>query len=126
MTSHPEAEPRKPVGKEQRRWPRAATSLTITIALDGRKHSAKLRDLSRAGVCFYLDRRIPLMTVLELSLDLPTGGSTHKIRGSGAVVRCERISAGVEHYEVAVFLHDMADSDRALLDEHVRAALSVG
>jgi hypothetical protein len=38
------------------------------------------------------------------------------------VVRCERISPSVEHYEVAVFLHEMADGDRALLDRFVRSA----
>jgi hypothetical protein len=63
------------------------------------------------------------MTLLQLELDLPAGTSgakAHKVRGAGAVVRCERISPGVEHYEVAVFLHDVSESDREALEAHVR------
>jgi hypothetical protein len=78
--------------------------------------------LSRAGVCFYLERSIPLMTVLSISLDLPgEGGESRKLRGQGAVVRCERISPTLSHWEVAVVLHDMTEADRVLLDAHVRS-----
>ena len=126
MTSHPEAEPRKnKTGAERRRWPRAESELSVTILLDGRPHQAKLRDVSRAGVCFYLERPVALMTVLSLSLDLAVDGRARKIRGQGAVVRCERIGPNVAHYEVALYLHDMPETDRALLDEHVRSRMGV-
>jgi hypothetical protein len=55
------------------------------------------------------------MTVLEVALPL----GKHLIKGGGAVVRCERISKLVDHWEVAVFLHDMRESDRELLEEYV-------
>jgi hypothetical protein len=77
-------------GAERRRWPRAQSELPIVLSIDGRDHPAKLRDLSRAGVCFYLERSLPLMTVLGVALDLTVGGKTHKLRAKGAVVRCER------------------------------------
>jgi hypothetical protein len=108
-------------GAERRRHPRANCELPITLSIDGVTHEAKLRDVSRAGVCFYLERPIALMTALRLALDLPIGGATKKIRGQGAVVRCERISPTVSHWEIAVFLHDLSESDRALLDLHVKS-----
>lgn len=113
----------KKSGAERRRWPRANAEMSIGIALDGQKHEAKLRDLSRAGVCFYLERSIPLMTVLAITLELPadSGGRARKLRGQGAVVRCERISPSLSHWEIAVFLHDMPEADRTALDSHVRA-----
>lgn len=113
----------KKSGAERRRWPRAKSEMSIGIALDGEKLEAKLRDLSRAGVSFYLARAIPLMTVLALSLELPADstGRARKLRGHGAVVRCERISPSLSHWEIAVFLHDMPEADRAALDSHVRA-----
>ena len=126
MSSHPEMHS-KSAGNaqtgnaERRRWPRVETDLSITLVLDGREHQAKLRDVSRAGVCFFLDRQVPMMTVLALSMDLPERKGVRRIRGQGAVVRCEKISPGVSHYEIALYLHDMTESDREALDEHVKS-----
>jgi hypothetical protein len=70
-------------------------------------------------VCFFLDRAIPLMTVLDLALDLRLSAGLRRIRGAGAVVRCERISKALEHYEIAVFVHEMAEIDRKAVEEFV-------
>ena len=56
-----------------------------------------------------------------MQLDLPLG--KHLIRGGGAVVRCEKISKHLDHWEVAVFLHDMTESDRDLLDSYINQKL---
>jgi hypothetical protein len=82
---------------------------------------ARVRDLSRAGVCFYLENPLPLMTLLEIVLELPgeANGGKRRVRGTGAVVRCEPISAAVAHYEVAVFIQEMDDLDRDALAAHV-------
>ncbi len=114
----------KKSGAERRRWPRASADLPIAIALEGRSHQARVRDISRAGICFYLDRAVPLMTLLNVELDATAVGPGRKLRGQGAVVRCERISPHLSHFEIAVFFHDMADSDRATLDALVRARLA--
>ena len=107
-------------GADRRRHPRAAADWTVEIALDGGTQRARLRDVSRIGVCFHTEKPIPMMTVLSVGLDLPVAHGMRRITGSGAVVRCERISPALEHYEVALFLHDMTESDRAALDEHVQ------
>ena len=110
-----------PTGAERRRHPRAEADWTVEIALDDGTHRARLRDVSRIGLCFHVERAIPMMTVLQIALDLPVDGGVRRVSGSGAVVRCQRISPTLEHYEVAVFLHDMAEGDRAALDAHVRS-----
>lgn len=115
----PKAPPRP--GRERRRWARAGADLPITVALDGGRSEARVRDISRAGVCFFLDRPIPLMTVLELAMDLHVKNGVRKIRGAGAVVRCEKIARAVDHYEVAVFLHDLAETDRQCIEDYVAA-----
>jgi hypothetical protein len=106
-------------GSERRRWTRSEADLPVTVNLAGGRSEARLRDISRAGVCFFLDRPIPLMTVLELSVSLPVPGGVRRIGGHGAVVRCERIAKAVDHYEVAVFLHEMAEADRRTIEEFV-------
>jgi hypothetical protein len=85
-----------------------------------------LRDISRAGVCFFLDRPIPLMTVLELSVSLKVKAGLRRVGGHGAVVRCERIAKAVEHYEVAVFMHEMAEADRRTIEEFVASGDASG
>ena len=113
-------------GRERRQHPRAEAPWPIDLLLADGPCKARLRDVSRSGVCFFLDRPIGLMTLLKLELDLPAqaGGKAHTLRGAGAVVRCERISPGVEHYEIAVFLHDVTESDRDALEAHVKRAAS--
>jgi hypothetical protein len=111
---------------ERRRWPRAAADIAATVALDGGSSPARVRDISRAGVCFYLDRPIALMTVLELRMSLPVEGGVRQVTGQGAVVRSEKISAHLDHYEIAVFLHEMADPDRKCIEDYVRRWRSHG
>ena len=106
-------------GAERRRWARAQSDLPITVTLAGGTSPARVRDVSRAGVCFFLDRPIPMMTVLDVAIEVKTSAGPRNIRGHGAVVRCERIAKAVDHWEVAVFLNDMSESDRRAMEEYV-------
>lgn len=110
-------------GRERRRHPRATLDCPVTVQLQDGPIEARLRDVSRAGLCFYLDRRIPEMTILRMALELPArpGGPKLKIEGSGVVVRCLPIARNVEHYEVAVFLNDMSEDSREELDAYIGA-----
>lgn len=88
-------------------------------------HEGRLRDVSRAGVCFFLDRPVPEMTVLGMQFDLPENGNgkTSRIEGTGVVVRCLPLSPAVDHYEIAVFLNDITEMSRdrlaAFVAQHV-------
>lgn len=112
--------PRPTSGRERRRHQRARADWPITIALDDGVHQAKIRDVSRGGVSFFLDRPIPEMTALGVEFEIPVEGGVRKIRGMGAVVRCERIARNLEHYEIAVFVQDMAHPDRETVEGYVR------
>jgi hypothetical protein len=63
--------------------------------------------------------------VLGVELDAAAAGPGRRLRGQGAVVRCEKISPQLSHWEIAVFFHDMSDSDRATLDALVRSRLAL-
>lgn len=112
-----------PGGRERRAHPRATCDGSITIQLDDGAHRARLRDVSRAGICFYLDRPLAEMTILSVRIDLPIGlhGEPARIDGRGAVVRCERIARAVDHYEIALFLNELGDQQREHLDAYVAA-----
>ena len=91
------------------------------MLLDDGVHEAKIRDVSRGGVCFFLDRPVPEMTALKIEFDLPVDPGVRRITGAGAVVRCEKISRTLEHYEIAVFMQDMAPPDRDTIEQYVSA-----
>lgn len=109
-----------PQGRERRKHDRARADLPITVVLDDGVHEAKIRDVSRGGVCFFLDRPVPEMTALRLEFDLPVDVGVRRISGHGAVVRCEKIGKHVDHYEIAVFMQDMAAPDRDTIAQYVQ------
>ena len=74
-----------------------------------------MRDISQAGVCFYLDRPLKLMTTLAIELELPHSGSKTVIRGQGIVVRSEGISERLDHYEIAVFMPELSESEKGAI-----------
>ncbi len=112
-----------PSGRERRAHPRAICDGSITIQLDDGAHRARLRDVSRAGICFYLDRPLREMTVLSVRIDLPGHGGSGpgRIDGRGAVVRCLPISKTLDHYEIALFLNEIGEPERERLDAFVAA-----
>ncbi|MEO0651050.1 MAG: PilZ domain-containing protein [Planctomycetota bacterium] len=122
--THPESEPTRTgswSGREQRKHPRARAEWSARIAVEGGFTEVQLRDVSAAGVCFFSDQPIPELTLLGLHLDVPEpNGGQRAVDARGAVVRCEPISPHLEHYEVAVFLNDIASEDRQALADYVR------
>jgi len=111
----------RPADRERRAHPRACCDSSITIQLDDGAHHARLRDVSRAGLCFFLDRPIPEMTRLAVRIDLPAVGAVEStcIESRGVVVRCLPISRAVKHFEIALFLNELGESEREHLDAFV-------
>jgi len=106
-------------GRERRQWHRARAEWPITVLLDDGVHEARIRDVSRGGVCFFLDRPVREMTALRIEFDLPVDSGLRRISGVGVVVRSEKISQAIDHYEIAVFLQDMAQPDRDTIESYV-------
>lgn len=116
---HPER--RNPTGRERRAHPRAACDGTLIVELSDGSHRARLRDVSRAGICFFLDRPLPEMTLLGVRIDLPGRASEPPVRiqGRGVVVRSLPLSRAIDHYEIAVFLNELGEAERETLDAFV-------
>jgi hypothetical protein len=66
------------------------------------------------------------MTVLRMTLDLSVPAGKRAIEGQGAVVRCERISKALDHYEIALYLNEMAEPDRRAIEDYVASTLGPG
>ncbi len=104
--------PTQETGRERRRWPRAKADWPISLDLPEGRYEARVRDISEAGVCFFLDRPLKLMTTLAIELDLPHGERHTVIRGTGIVVRSEVISDRLDHYEIAVFMPELSEVEK--------------
>ena len=103
-------------GDERRKHTRVAASWPVHLALPEGAFTAELRDISVSGVCFFLDRPIPEMTLLQLNLGIPVeSGEEVTIQGEGVVVRCAPLSPHLDHYEVAVFFNSLPSADREVL-----------
>ena len=117
--TQPSPEESEPTGAERRRWHRAQAEWPVQVQLDEGTFEARVRDISQAGVCFFLDRPVREMTRLRIDLEVPVDGGVRRVTGDGAVVRCEPISERVDHYEIAVFLQEIADPDRETIQAYV-------
>ena len=61
------------------------------------------------------------MTTLRIEFDLPVDEGLRQISGVGVVVRSEPISQVLDHYEIAVFLQDIAQPDRDTIEAYVES-----
>lgn len=97
-----------PLEKERRAHPRAkAPELPLTLI--GSDQVLRVRDISQSGVAFYSEAPVPLMTRVQFQIALPAGDGAEEqmVIGEGAVVRCERLSPALGHYEIAVFFQHL-------------------
>lgn len=122
----PNSNPGEASGRERRRWPRAKADWPISLDLPEGRYEARVRDISKAGVCFFLDRPLNMMTALKIELELPLESSDGErmdcvIRGQGIVVRAEKISERIDHYEIAVFMPDLTQAEKDAIEEYVTA-----
>jgi len=111
----PDAPQAPTTGRDRRRWPRAKADWPISLDLPEGRYEARVRDISEAGVCFFLDRPLRLMTQLAIELELPGEGRSIPIRGTGIVVRCETIARALDHYEIAVFMPELNEVEKGAI-----------
>ncbi len=105
---------------ERRAHPRAKAVFPATIGAAERRFPARVRDLSRTGVCFHAPQALPEMTSVRLDMELP-GLNGESLRADGAVVRCVR--SGKE-WEVAIYFTKIEDTARESIDRFVQGRLA--
>lgn len=106
--------------RERRAHPRAKAAFPITIGAAQRRIAARVRDVSRSGVCFVAPTAFPEMTAVKVDLELPGRPGT-VVKADGAVVRC--VPSGSE-FEIAIFFTAIGEDDRAAIGEVVDSRLA--
>ena len=119
---------------ERRRYPRADARIPVRIfqtSADGELET-RTHDVSASGVSCEVHQPLPLMSKVQLTLQLPTTDRAHPGRAivcTGAVVRVEPVRTtgeGEATFRVAIFFTDVAEADRERILRYVEGHLSAG
>lgn len=106
--------------RERRKHPRVQAE-ELPLKLHGQEGAPlRVRDISKAGVAFFSDQPIALMTRVRFTLEFPgeakqNGAGEAQASGEGVVVRCERLAPALGHFEVAVFFSELPERARQAL-----------
>lgn len=112
-------DPQKPPqGRERRRHPRLQVR-DLPLSLEGGR-PLRVRDLSRAGVCVFADEPLRIMTHVRFRFALG-GEAPGEVAGEGVVVRCERLSPALGHFEIAIFFQQLDAGCQPVLDRFLAA-----
>lgn len=96
-------------GLERRRQKRVKVQLPMRLDYDNNEALASTKNVSLLGACLNMDRQILPGTRIAMSLDIPKYVEDEnligEVRGEGAVVRCDSVSAEGRPagYELGVF-----------------------
>lgn len=112
--------------KERRLHPRVQGDGLPLILREG-TDSLRVRDLSESGAAFYSEKPLPVMARVGFTLEFPDeNGEQLRADGEGVVVRCERLSSALGHYEVAVFFQDLNPEMAKVVNAFVCRQLDAG
>jgi len=108
---------------ERRKEPRVAAQHPLRFTFAGRTVETRIVDLSNSGIRFNTPSALPVMSQMQISLELPDGTAPAvRISITGVVVRCAAMRGRTElAYDAAIFFENISPaSARARLQRFVR------
>ena len=110
---------------ERRESPRAASRIAMVLDHETAVLNTNSENISASGAYCTVTRFIPLMTKLQVRLELPGESASKAIRCEGVVVRIDppHPSGARTRYSVAIFFSDLSERDRSHLAHFVHQRL---
>ncbi len=108
---------------ERRKEPRVAVQHPLRFTFAGKTVETRIVDLSNSGIRFRTPAPLPVMSQMQISLELPDGTATAApISITGVVVRCAAVRGRTElPYDAAIFFEDISPaSARTRLQRFIR------
>ena len=98
---------------ERRKFPRIQLNIPLQLNLGEETISSRISDISTSGIRFRTPAALPLMSRVQLAIQLPTGSGA-PLALSGVVVRSasmptEDAAASGGEFETAIFFDDPTD-----------------
>ncbi|MHC4819910.1 MAG: PilZ domain-containing protein [Planctomycetota bacterium] len=112
---------------ERRRHPRVPTDLALQLTFKDTLVETRIHDLSSSGIRFRAPAALPLLSRVQIALQLPDAegtGDAITVAISGVVVRCAETEAGDSPpYDTAIFFEDLSEPARRQISRFVTARL---
>jgi PilZ domain-containing protein len=111
---------------ERRREPRVAVQLPLRFTFAGKTIDARIVDLSNSGIRFHTPQPLPVLSRMQMTLQLPEPGRPAPITIVGVVVRCAEVRGrGKRPFDAAIFFEDVSPaSGRTRLQRFVGERLT--
>jgi len=104
---------------ERRHQPRIEVGLPLKLTIRDATVETRIQNLSSSGIRFHTPEPLPLMSRVQIALELPesdAGGGTSHVAITGVVVRCDETDeAAVARFDTAIYFEDLSDSARSRL-----------
>lgn len=111
---------------ERRKSPRAESTLPLKISKKGLDIITETRNISSSGVYCCVDKPLPLMSKISLTLLLPvchkSRVNTEKVKCDGVVVRSEPAiikEADTAYQNIAIFFTNLSKQQKNKIDQYV-------
>lgn len=112
---------------ERRRHPRIDTDLALQLTFKDTTVETRIRDLSSSGIRFRAPAALPLLSRVQIALELPDaeeGAPSTTVAISGVVVRCaETEGDDAPPYDTAIFFEDLSEPAKRHIARFVSARL---
>ena len=116
--------------RERRVHPRITASLPFATQLDGRHVRIETDNLSEGGAYCRSEARFPVMTHMDVSLELPTGAGREDVDGQvhlqAIVVRCDPHPQASGLWSLALYFPAPEPDVREKLARYVRGRRAAG
>ena len=113
---------------ERRRFPRVPADLPLRLTFKDKTVETRIHDLSGSGIRFKAPAALPILSRVQIALELPDGTPGQpgaSIAITGVVVRCREGDSGeAARFDTAIFFEDLSESARARLARFVSSRLS--
>ncbi len=112
-------------GAERRKYPRIDDEgFGLDLKGEGLDLVAHTLNVSASGIYCKVERELPLMTRLDLKLNIPSGEEARPaaaLNVTGVVVRQHPviIDGHTKHYDIAIFFDDLSDKDRGVISDYI-------
>lgn len=109
---------------ERRRYPRSRRGMPLLTDAGGPGVLNHVDNISANGVLCHTVKPIPLMTRMNIVLELPKP-SGQRIEAEGIVVRCDPEDKGDDHFKVAILFTKLDDEAQQAIHEFVEHDLGL-
>ena len=108
---------------ERRKHPRIKDkNISVKLSGEGFHTITQSLDVSASGIYCKVDRKIPLMTQIQLVLSIPSKGkSSTTLNVDGVVVREHpvMVDGRVDYYDIAIFFNMLSQKEKQILVTYI-------